>query len=82
MDIIIDVELELNDTEISVDLINAYEILDSNAEEYKGSYEVTPRLEEQTLPTALKVMRNDVKIKEIPYAEVSNTSGGTTVIIG
>ena len=58
------------------------DVLTGDAEEYKGSYEVTPKLEEQTLQTASKVMRNDVKIKEIPITTVSNSSGGNTVIIG
>ena len=58
------------------------DVIGGNVAEYKGSYEVTPSVNEQTLSTAKKVMREDVKIKEIPYAEVSNTSGGTTVIIG
>ena len=58
------------------------DVIGGDTEEYKGSYEVTPSVDEQVLPTALKVMRNDLTIKEIPYAEVSNTSGGTTVIIG
>lgn len=49
---------------------------------YAGTYEVTPDTKEQTLPTANKVMREDLTIKKIPYAEVSNSSGGTTVTIG
>ena len=58
------------------------DIIGGNVEEYKGSYEVTPRLQEQTLPTARKVMRDDVKINKIPITTVSNSSGGNTVIIG
>lgn len=58
------------------------DVIGGDVDEYKGSYEVTPRLEEQTLSTAHKVMRNDVKIKKIPITTVSNTSGGNTVIIG
>ena len=59
------------------------DVIGANAEEYKGSYEVVPSAREQVLSTALKVMRNDVKIKEIPYKETPNSSGrGTTVRIG
>lgn len=50
--------------------------------EYEGSYDVTPKVEEQTLPTAEKFLQKDVTIKKIPYFEVSNTSGGDTVYIG
>lgn len=58
------------------------DVIGGDVEEYKGAYEVTPKLEAQTLPTASKVMRNDVEVKEIPITRVSNTSGGNTVIIG
>jgi hypothetical protein len=51
-------------------------------EEYDGAYEVTPKFVAQTLPTAEKLMTKDLTIEEIPYAEVSNNSGGKTVIIG
>lgn len=50
--------------------------------EYKGEYSVTPSQNEQTLLTANKRMSKNVTVKEIPYAEVSNVSGGLTVTIG
>lgn len=49
---------------------------------YEGEYEVTPKLEEQTLSTTNKMMKNDLKINKIPITTVSNSSGGNTVIIG
>lgn len=49
---------------------------------YEGDYEVTPKVDEQTLPTADKLLLEDVKIKKIPYFEVSNNSGGITASIG
>lgn len=49
---------------------------------YDGEYIVTPKLEEQTMPTKGKVMEDDVKINKIPITVVSNESGGNTVIIG
>lgn len=58
------------------------DVIGGDVAEYKGSYEVTPSLDEQTLPTSRKVMREDVIIKEIPITKVSNTSGGNTIIIG
>lgn len=48
---------------------------------YEGVYDVTPTVSEQTLPTARKYLSEDVTIKEIPYFEVSNDSGGGTVYI-
>ncbi len=52
-----------------------------DAEPYTGEYEITPKVEAQTMPTAQKLMTDDVKIKSIPYFDVSNASGGSTVYI-
>lgn len=49
---------------------------------YKGAYEVTPQVGEQILPTAQKLMADDVTVKAIPYYETSNLSDGETVYIG
>lgn len=50
---------------------------------YDGEYTVTPSTEaEITLATAKKMLDADVKINKIPYAEVSNNSGGKTATIG
>lgn len=48
---------------------------------YEGPYEVTPKTEAQTLPTAKKVMTDDVTVKSVPYYETNNSSGGLTVYI-
>ena len=50
-------------------------------EPYEGDYIVTPKVNEQTMPTKDKVMTEDVTIKSIPFYNVSNTSGGSTVYI-
>ena len=76
VDVLPDANKVLDKVTITTDVIGG------NVSEYKGSYEVTPMLSEQTLSTAKKVMRDDVKIKEIPITRVTNTSGGNTVIIG
>lgn len=49
---------------------------------YEGEYIVTPKVTAQTLPTAEKLMEDDVTVKSIPYFDVSNTVGGSTVYIG
>lgn len=49
---------------------------------YAGEYEITPTVDGRTLQTAQQLMQEDVTINPIPYYEVSNTSGGTTVYIG
>ena len=50
-------------------------------EEYDGEYSVIPTLENQTLATADKLMKQDVTVEKIPHYEVSNNAGGTTFII-
>ena len=53
-----------------------------DVEYYEGSFEVTPKVDAQTLATADKFMAEDVHIKEIPFFDVTNLSGGSTVYIG
>ncbi len=52
------------------------------AEYYEGEYEITPKVESQTMPTAQKTMMDDVTVHAIPYFDVSNQAGGNTVYIG
>ena len=62
-------------------LESGYSVIDYD--EYTGEYIVTPLPNvEQILRTDHKIMRHDVTIEAIPYAEVSNTAGGITCIIG
>lgn len=49
---------------------------------YEGDYSVTPSATAQSLATAGKTMTNDITVEEIPYYEVNNVEGGTTVNIG
>ena len=51
-------------------------------EVYSGSYDITPKVEAQTLPTRDKVMVDDITIQAIPYYETGNAQGGNTVYIG
>jgi hypothetical protein len=53
-----------------------------STEAYPGPYEVTPKVNAQTLATAQKNMKYDMQIKAIPYFDVGNASGGSTVYIG
>lgn len=50
-------------------------------EEYQGAYEVTPKVEAQTMPTKNKVLIDDMTVNAIPIYKVTNSSGGTTVYI-
>lgn len=49
---------------------------------YEGTYKVVPKVTEQKLETRQKFLIEDVIVKEIPYFDVSNESGGSTVYIG
>ena len=49
---------------------------------YDGPYVVTPTVDKQALYTQYKHMTNDITVNAIPYFNVSNTSGGSTVYIG
>ena len=53
-----------------------------DADPYTGEYTITPRVGEQVMKTAQKVMADDVTIHGIPYFETSNASDGETVYIG
>lgn len=49
---------------------------------YNGDYEIIPKTESQVLDTADKHLSSNIKIREIPYYEVSNDYNGNTIIIG
>ena len=51
-------------------------------ENYNGDYEIIPKTESQVLDTADKHLSSNIKIREIPYYEVSNAYNGNTIIIG
>ena len=48
---------------------------------YEGDYEITPKIGEQILATKKKYMKNDLTIQKIPFYDVSNSAGGSTVYI-
>lgn len=51
--------------------------------QYSGEYIVTPSTnDDKTLLTAGKTMTKNLKVEKIPFSEVTNTQGGTTVNIG
>ena len=52
-----------------------------DVEIYRGTYDVIPKLEQQTLETANKFLQKNVTVKTIPHYTTSNVSGGNTVYI-
>lgn len=76
-------DLEFDDgASYDVELDTVIKVVTITGDIYEGPYEVTPTLETQMLATRNKTMSDDVTVFEIPYAEVGNTAGGTTVTIG
>ena len=53
----------------------------TGVEHYKGDYTVTPKVEKQELATRQKFLTENVKIKEIPFIEVSKSEDGQTLFI-
>ena len=50
---------------------------------YDGPYSVTPRVDQDiTLSTSQMMFDEDIVINKVPYAVVTNNSGGKTVTIG
>ena len=49
---------------------------------YDGEYDSIPDQNEHLIQTKGRLMQNNMIFREIPYEEVSNNSGGTTVTIG
>ena len=47
---------------------------------YGGPYTVTPMVKGQTLKTASKLMKDNVKVLSVPYWETSNPTGNTAYI--
>ena len=67
--------------DLDVDMGQVTEV--PTAPPYLGEYEVVPKVyTEQTLPTGGKLLGRDVLVHKIPQFEVSNNSGGKTLIIG
>lgn len=73
--------LNVNSPKIGMKVDKAV-IVQVGGEPYEGEYEVTPKVSSQTLPTAKKLMKDDVMVKAIPYFDVSNPAGGQTIYIG
>ena len=53
----------------------------AKAEIYDGAYEITPKVDAQVIPTAQKMMMDDLTVMAIPIYSVSNNAGGATFYI-
>ena len=58
-------------------------LISVEGKKYEGEYDITPSTyNDKVLATRNLVMTKDVTVRKIPQFEVSNTSGGKTLIIG
>ena len=53
-----------------------------DADPYEGEYNVTPSFKTAELATKGKVLTDNVTVEAISVNKISNTAGGSTVIIG
>ena len=79
---LLDVQFARQSARFDAGFSNLQKVTEYNdADPYTGSYEVTPKVDAQTLSTAKKLMTEDLTVKAIPFFDVSNNSGGRTVYI-
>lgn len=62
-------------------VLRGHLMIAKNFDNYTGTYTITPKIISQSIPTANKLMNDDVTVNGIPYYEVTNQQGGTTFII-
>lgn len=77
-----EIVIALEDETPSLDIVIEIPGREAHIEEYDGAYVVIPAEIRQTLPCALKKMREDVDVLAIPYAETTNPAGGYTATVG
>lgn len=85
MDGIIKSEIEISGTISSKGKICGFVVTSSGggSPPYTGEYDVTSQVQSDTvLYTRNKLMTENVLVRKIPQHEVSNVSGGKTLIIG
>lgn len=70
----------LNAATITGAIGNGIARVDGSTDPFLGEYEVTPKVDAQTMPCAGKKMLKDVDIKAIPFFETSNEAGTTVYI--
>lgn len=79
----LDFELEENNSFVEIGFIEVQKVtLAGDQTPYTGDYEITPEIEGQTLSTTNRLMMQDMTINPIPYYDVGNLAGGSTVYIG
>lgn len=75
-------EVSFNQTDMRLNVeFSEYQTVQNLPETYTGDYAITPTVTAQVIPTKNRYLTDDMTVKEIPYYETSNTTGGNTVYI-
>lgn len=77
-----DGELAITCMEADLAVSEVVEIGAGDAKPYTGIYALKSSFADQRLDTKDRIMRADVTVAAMEYAEVGNTSGGLTLTIG
>lgn len=80
-DAVFPVDFSEENDEFAVEFQDLY-LTERSAAQFDGPYSVTPMVSGQTLETKDKFMRGNVEVTAIPFYQVSNPSGGSTIFIG
>lgn len=75
------IDLTIGDINSILQTINGGRKIE-NSEIYEGAYSIRPATASQTLETKDKLLTDNLEIEEIPFGEISNLNGGTTITIG
>ncbi len=77
------IKMSVTQPEIKMRVSPAKVVYQGGGAPYEGDYEVTPKIYDPVvLPTRDRYLSRDVTVAKIPQYEVSNTSGGVTLIMG
>ena len=68
--------------EMGIDFGQIHQISGVDVPIYTGDYSVVPGVEEKVLKTKGKMMKGNLIVEKIPYFDVGNNAGGSTVYIG
>lgn len=75
-------ELDAKEQTLAPDFGVVQIVNDNEYPKYEGVYVVVPKVTAQRLETKDRYLTDNVEIKEIPFANVTNNAGGITVTIG
>lgn len=77
------IKLRVNEPRVWLKIAPAEIVYTGDSKPYEGAYTVTPKIYEPVvLQTANRLLSQNVNVLKIPQYEVSNASGGLTLIMG